>query len=64
LSVDSCFIFQIRRRREPSPTTSSTITFCRNNGFWFCALFGLLFGCGDCTSSSLEQNSKLRKNSN
>jgi hypothetical protein len=55
------FIFQIRRRREASPTTSSSITLCRNNSFWFSVGITLFTGCEDCTSSSLWQRSKLRK---
>jgi hypothetical protein len=44
-------IFQIRRRREHRPATSSSITFCRNNGFLFSVWFGLQVGCGDSTTN-------------
>jgi hypothetical protein len=54
-TVETVFIFQIRRRREPSPATSSSITFCRNNYFWFSAWDALVIGCGRFTSSSAKK---------
>lgn len=44
------------RRREFSPTTSSSLTFCKNSPFWFCSWFGFLVGCGLCTSKSRRNN--------
>jgi hypothetical protein len=47
----SKYYFQILRRRNTNPTTSSMNTFCRNICFWFCVWFRLLAGCGDSTSN-------------